>query len=275
MKRHLLTLSTRQLAIAGLLIFITLIVMAGPSPAEDDPATTDLAAQDLAAYTSSKHPGKWDKQVTEGIQAFHDEDYDLALKLHDKAFNMGCKSPIVLFQLALIHEDKESFHSALEFYKMAKKEFGSANKEHRYALTFDENYARALFLSGKPEEAMPILIKVSKKTKSFWLLKMLGMMAYDKGDTLNATAYFERAVRLPAATTPELIYIYGLLAKMFLEKGEQDGALRYYSKVLELDPQNSAAKTYLDGINKTYIRKNTAPAGLSEEQLKEFKEMVE
>jgi tetratricopeptide (TPR) repeat protein len=232
----------------------------------------DLAQTDLSAYKSSKHTGKWDKQVTEGIQAFHDEDYDLTLKLHDKAFNLGCKSPIVLFQLALIHEDKESYHSALEFYKLAKKEFASANKDHRYALTFDENYARALFLSGKPEEAMPLLQKSAKKSKSFWLLKMLGMMAYDKGDTLNATAYFERAVRLPAATQSELVYIYGLLAKMFLEKGEQDGAIRYYNKVLELDPQNSAAKTYVDGLNKIYQRKTP---GLSEEQLKEFKEMVE
>ena len=160
---------------------------------------------------------------------------------------MGCESPIILFQLALINESKGSYYSAIEYYQMAKKGFRSSHKSHRYHKTFNENYGRALYFSGKKAEALPLLKKAAKRSKSYWLLKLMGMMAYEDGDTLNAVSYLERAVRIPSSdvTTAELVYIYTLLGKLFLHKGEAGGAYRYYLKALELDPDNAEAKRYV------------------------------
>lgn len=260
----------------SLVIFIQLAVITCfsvnfPLRAEEpEQANQILFNEDLAAYQGSKYASsKWDAHAKAGLEAFHTGNYDVAQNNLYKAFNSGCESPIVLFQLALINEYQKSFYSALEFYQMAKKGFESSNKNHRYNLEFYENYGRALYYSGKIAESLPILAKAGKSTKSFWLLKLLGMIAYEQGDTLNATSYFERAVRIQSSdvTREELIYIYGLLAKLFLVKGETDGAYRYYVKVLELDPNNRDAREYTKKINNSYQKDSTYKIL---EQLKEF-----
>lgn len=210
---------------------------------------------DYNAYLNSRYSNSnWNAYVREGMKAFHEGQFDIAQRNLYKAFNMGCESPLVLFQMALISEYQKSFYSALEYYQMAKANFKKANKGHRYHREFNENYGRALYYSGKVDQALPILKKAAKRTKSFWLLKMVGMLAFEKGDTLTATSYFERAVRIRSSevTKEELVYIYTLLGRMFANRGERDGALRNYSKVLELDPENGEARKFVSGIRKTY-----------------------
>jgi len=217
--------------------------------------TNALANVDYSAYKRSRYAKEsWNQTVKTGFEAFHSENYDVAQTSLYKAFNAGCESPILLFMLALLAERNQAYYSSLEYYKMAQQGFKKANKSHRYANTFEENYGRALLNSGKQSEAIAILKKASKKTKSFWLLKLLGMLAYEGGDTLNAVSYFERAVRVrsPDVTKGELVYIYTLLGKLFLSRGEQDGAHRYYQKALELDPNNAEAKQFMVQIERAY-----------------------
>lgn len=219
------------------------------------PILANTAEQDFKAYQDTKfHNKKWDRYVKEGMSAFHNEEYDIAHKSLYKAFNLGCESPLVLFQLALINEYKESFYSALEYYQQAKKQFKHANRNHRYNKTFNENYGRALYYNGKIDQALPLLKKAAKRTKSFWLLKLIGMLAYEKGDTLSATSYFERAVRIKSndVTPAELVYIYRLLGKLYLAKGQTDGALRYYNMVLKLNPNDKEASNIVNNVKRQY-----------------------
>jgi tetratricopeptide (TPR) repeat protein len=216
------------------------------------------AAEDYQAYAKTRYASSsWNRFVKEGIEGFHAGNYDIAHNTLYKAFNKGCESPIVIFMLALLSEYKKSYYSAIDYYKMAAKGFKKANKNHRYRKTYNENYGRALYYSGKKQEALPILRKAAKKSKSYWLLKLLGMLAYEQGDTLNALSYLERAVRVRSTdvTKEELIYVYTLLGNLFLHKGEQDGAHRYYQKVIELDPNNPKAKKFMGIIEKTYRNK--------------------
>lgn len=214
-----------------------------------------LAESDYQSYSSTKFASsEWNTLVQEGMKAFHSGDYDVAQFSLYKAFNKGCQSPIVLFMLALINEYKESYYSSLDFYKMAQKNFKKANKDHRYNKEFLENYGRAMYFSGKKKEALPLLKKAGKRSKSFWLLKLLGMLAYEDGDALNAMSYFERAVRVKDSdvTKAELVDIYSKLGKLFLYQGQKSGALRYYNQVLAIDPNNQEAKHFVNQINKEY-----------------------
>lgn len=247
-------LGLQMIKIIGLILMMAVIL---PKSAFASP---ELAAEDYQSYKDTKYSsGKWDEFVKKGIESFHGGDYESAQGLLYKAFNLGCESPIVLFQLALISEKKQSYYSALEYYQMAKKGFTKANQKHRYNLSFNENYGRTLYFSGKKDEAIPLLKNAAKKTKSYWLLKLVGLMAYESGDTLNAVSYFERAVRVqdPALTTGELVFVYTLLARLFLQKGEADGAYRYYKKVLEMDPGNGEAKKQTANIESHYEKKTT------------------
>lgn len=214
-----------------------------------------LAEADYQAYlSSSHHSAKWDRHVKEGMMAFHAEDYDLAQQELYKAFNLGCESPLVLFQLALLSEYKKTYYSAIEYYQMAGQKFKHANQNHRYNATFTENYGRALYLSGKKDQAIPLLFQAAKRSNSYWLLKLVGMISYERGDSLNALSYFERAVRVksPDVSNAELIYMYTLLARLFGNKSEFDGAQRYYRKVIELDPTNEEANNFVNGIRKQH-----------------------
>lgn len=214
-----------------------------------------LANSDYAAYQSSRYAGEsWNQLVKTGIEAFHSDNYDVAQNALYKAFNLGCESPIVLFMLALIAEYNKANYSALEYYHMAEQGFKKDNQDHRFAQQFEENYGRALLSSGRREEALALLRSAGAKSQSFWLLKLLGMIAYEEGDTLNAVSYFERAARIqsPEVTKGELASIYTLLGRLFLYKGEKDGAYRYYQKALELDPTNHEAKDYLIKIERSY-----------------------
>lgn len=236
-----------------LLVFLGLISAAG-SPV----AQTNLAEQDYQDYLSSRYSSaNWNAFVQEGMEAFHNEKYDIAQKSLYKAFNAGCESPVVLFMLALISEYQESFYSAIEYYQMAEKGFKKANRDHRFNQTFAENYGRALYHSGKKDEALPLLKHASKKTQSYWLLKLLGMLAYEQGDSQNALSYFERAIRVktPDVTQTELVYIYTLLGRLFLQTGEQEGAMRSYMKVLELDPANAEAQQFKKALDRQYQQK--------------------
>ncbi|MBU0507110.1 MAG: tetratricopeptide repeat protein [bacterium] len=244
----------KQVKIYLLIIICFLVFFTFYSP----PVHAATAAEDYQAYVKTRYASsEWNNFVKEGMESFHASNYDIAHNTLYKAFNKGCESPVVIFMLALLSEYKQSYYSALDYYKMAAKGFKKANKDHRYNKTFDENYGRALYYSGKTQEALPVLRKAAKTSKSYWLLKLLGMLAYEQGDTLNALSYLERAVRVRSTdvTKEELIYVYTLLGKLFLHKGEQDGAHRYYQKVIELDPNNPDAKKFMGIIEKTYRNK--------------------
>ncbi len=101
--------SPTRLFIMQLIKIIVLILMTQTAF-----ASAELAAEDYESYKESKYSaGKWDELVKKGIESFHGGDYESAQGVLYKAFNMGCESPIVLFQLALISEKKQSYYSSL------------------------------------------------------------------------------------------------------------------------------------------------------------------
>ncbi len=218
-----------------------------------------LANSDYQAYKSSPYASSnWDDLVKSGFEAYHSGAFDIAQPNLYKAFNKGCESPIVLFMLALINEYNKSFYSSLEFYQMAQQGFKKANTGHRFNETFYENYGRALYYSGKKDEALPILKQAAKNSKSYWLFKLLGLLAYESGDAPTALSYLERAVRInsPDVTREELVSVYLILAKLFTYQKEEEGALRYYQKVLEVDPNNAEANQFLSGAKKQMDQQN-------------------
>lgn len=218
-----------------------------------DPDAAAMAEADFNAYKKSRYAsGKYNDLVKEGIAAYHLGNLEGAHQNLFKAFNLGCESPIVAFMLALVSEASGSYYSAIDFYQLARKGFDVANQDHRFNAMYFENYGRALYYSGRIEQARPVLNKAAKKTKSFWLLKLMGLLAVEKGDTLNAVAYFERAVRINSTdvTKAELVDIYINLARLFTSQNEPEGAKRYYYQVNQLDPSNAEASRYLGSSQK-------------------------
>ena len=235
-----------------LMIFLTLfagiLLPLFGALAETDDNQGDYADYKKSPYT---HPS-WDTFVEEGFKAFANGDMVSAVEFLKKTMSLGCQSPLVYFKLALIYESQHSYYSSLQYYELARDEFLKNPTKHRYKEQFEENYGRALYMSGDEEKALPILERAGRKSQNFWILRLLGQRAMNAGDLLKATGYYEQASQLndPALTSQELVNMYTELARGYQAQNENSATQRYYEKILSIDPSNREAKDYMDRIKK-------------------------
>lgn len=222
--------------------------LSGPAFAQAGSPLASYAAEDYKDYKKSPFVSpEWDSFVQEGFQALDRQDAENTIEFLRKAVGLGCQSPLVYFKLGLSYEALGSYYSAVQYYELAKGQFVKSNIDHRYNRTFDENYGRALYLMGQKEKALPILEKGAKSSESFWVLKLLGDVAFSKEDLPTAVAYYERALKSndPDLTSESRLDLALTLARTYAKQNLTDGAKRYYEKVLELDPANREARDYL------------------------------
>lgn len=226
----------RILWILGLLILVSL------------PSHAGEAGPDYEAYVASPRSNpKWDPLVKEGFERLTQRDFTSSLEFLKKAINLGCESPIVFFKLGLAYEATGSYYPAVQHYELAKKQFQTTNQNHEYNGLTDESIGRALYLMGDKKKAIIILKSIAQKTNRAWILKLLGTEALEIGDHLNATSYFERLFKFEdqALSPPERLNIYTQLARIYRNKKESAGAIRYYNEAIKIDPQNVEANAYL------------------------------
>lgn len=219
------------------------------SYSQEKSSTTKQAAEDYEAYKNSPFSAReWDPLVKEGFEAMDREDMQTSIEFLRKAANLGCQSPIVFFKLALGYESQGSYYSAIQYYELALGTFKTANKEHRYWKSFDENYGRALYMMGETNKAIPILEKAASSSTTPWVLKLLGQHYLSQKDQLKATAYFERLMQAEdhGLTVEEQLQINIDLARLYVAQNEEEAAKRYYERVLQLDPNNREARDFVN-----------------------------
>ncbi len=229
--------------------FIVLILLFGLTK-------PSFSAEDFTAYKNSTYSKPvFDSFVEEGFNAFDRQDTASAIDFLKKATGSGCTSPIVYFKLALSFEAQGSYYSAIQYYELARDQFALSKEPHRYRDEFDENYGRALYMMGQISKAMPLLEKSAKTTKNFWIFNLLAQEALQQGDYLKAINYLEQGLNLndPNLTVADRVHFYTQIARIYANKNQESGAMTYYSKVTELDPQNQEAKRYLANNKKFEI----------------------
>lgn len=76
--------------------------------------------------------------------------------------------------------------------------------------------------------------------------KNLGDQAYRRGDEMGARAHYERAVKLDADLGDD---IYLKLGRIALNEADKDLAIIFFQRSLELNPQNSDARSHLEDLS--------------------------
>lgn len=189
----------------------------------------------------------WDSFVLDGFKKMDADDQAQALESFKKSISLGCQSPLVLFSMALIYEANGSYYSAMQFYDSSLENFKKANQDHRYYKTFKENYARALYMMGQKDKAIPLLIEASKTSNEPWVFKLLGSMAMDQQDFEVACSYFERYLGLSGneISATERVELYTQMARISHNSGKDDKATDYYNRIVSIDPTNQEAQGFL------------------------------
>lgn len=241
----------------GFYLFLILSFLPGNfslySHADESKKLTTLAHQDFVDYKKSSFANPaYDPFVEEGFLALDRQDTTSSIEFLKKAVSEGCQSPLVYFKLALGYEAQGSYYSSLQYYELAGEQFKKSGAPHRYKTEFDQNYGRALYLSGEVDKAIPILEMSAKKTNSYWVIKLLGQIAFSKGDHDLGKTYYERALALndPSMTAEEEINILLQLARACLKEGKTAQARKNYEKILQIAPSHEEAKSYLSGTKK-------------------------
>ncbi|OGQ06722.1 MAG: hypothetical protein A3G32_05725 [Deltaproteobacteria bacterium RIFCSPLOWO2_12_FULL_40_28] len=237
----------------ALLSLLTLLFLA-ILPSDTVWADTSYARQDYEAYQKSPfHSTAWDESVREGFENFDREDLTSTIEFLKRATAAGCESPLVYFKLALSFEGLGSYYSASQHYQMAKQQFKKANKTHRYAISYEENYGRLLWSMGETNKALEVLDRSTRKNAAPWVLKLLGNYYINQGEHLKATSYLERLMRMNnnELSVEEYIDINLKLARLYLSQGQDEAAQRYYQRILEVDPNHAEARHFAPKKDKT------------------------
>jgi len=194
---------------------------------------------------------KWNEFVKSGLIAFDSGNLGSAEMFLQRAIARGCKDFLVYAKVGLYYEVKSNYKKALDYFKKAEA-LRSQYPKHGLSVLFDEMMGRALFVSGQADAAEPYLEKAAKND-SFMAVYLLGQLAGERGKPEESITLFSRALSMkrPEGTPKTIdILIMQELGKAYFTLKKYDESNVWWSKILELDPQNAVAQSYKGNIER-------------------------
>ncbi|MBI4126707.1 MAG: DUF3808 domain-containing protein [Deltaproteobacteria bacterium] len=198
---------------------------------------------------SGEHSAKWDDLVKSGFESYDGGHMATAMIFFRKAFDSGCRDPLVLTKLGLSVEAKNDFERAASYFIEAARRFPFVYPSHPDAVHINEHAGRALYQLGRFNEAVPYLESaLQKDPENFMLLFMTAQILRSQKKVDEAMARFQKALTLPppkGVNQPQLA-IYRELTALAFETGDYDGCLKYADQLLTLNPNDSIALSFRD-----------------------------
>ncbi len=231
-------------------IFITCLLCLTLPPR---PAWSETKSEDYQFYRKHGHHSKaWDEYVEQGFAAYDRQDCNEAAKYLKEAISRQAQDALVYFKLAVCSELMDSPYTAMQYYQLAQEKLQTLPAVHHYQKDIFENYGRALFKSGKEEEAMPYLTRAAVVgTPSFALYYMVGSLFGKKNDWNAAVEYFQKALTQDTTQIePKLLsQVYYEVAKVYFEAKDYQQTSTMIDKALQLDPTNENAVKLKRSVN--------------------------
>jgi tetratricopeptide (TPR) repeat protein len=127
----------------------------------------------------------------------------------------------------------------------AREELAQAYEKKPDSLDYAVGYARALQLTKEPGKARSILLPFEAKgAANFDLYEILGKTCRDTGDFDKAIEWFQKALPLKG----NLLDILNPLGECYLNKGDKEGALKAWTRSLQIDPNQADIKKLIEKI---------------------------
>lgn len=216
-----------------------------------------LFADDVQDFMTRGHRSpKWTPLVKEGLQAFENDDLDMAANFFKRAMEKGCKDGLVYFKLGLYNEYKGKPLRAKEYFQLAKKHLPKRYPRTEPTKTVNEHLGRVLMSLGDiPGAKGEFTSGLTKYGPNFSLLFLLGSIARQEGDTGRVIEYYTKALKYPPpdGTNPQEILITVLIeiGKAHYDRGEYDKSSAIWQQVLARMPDHPIARQYMTSIQRS------------------------
>ena len=123
-----------------------------------------IEVSDYKLYLASGHRSKdWDELIESGFQSFGGDHFSTALIFLKRAYQKGCRDPLLLYRLGITHESSGKLDESIDYYREARNNFPKYYPHHPLREDIDLHLGRVLFRREKSEEAFPLLENALRK----------------------------------------------------------------------------------------------------------------
>ncbi|MBT3181829.1 MAG: hypothetical protein HN337_04875 [Deltaproteobacteria bacterium] len=217
------------------------------------PPLTATTKSDYSQYWKVGHKsGKWNQFIKPGFETFDNGNMATSAIFLQKAYDKGCRDPLVLFRLAIIKESRKEYDEAAKLIMDADRGLEERYSSHPITKAIHKHAARALFTANKNSEALPHLTEALKyEPDDFMLLFMAGQVLHQMGEAGKALVPLEKALTVTPPEGNALDAARSLLHELIIvtyEVGNADACAGYVDKMLTLDPADPLANKYKNKV---------------------------
>lgn len=250
---------------------IALISLATHAQEKTAPLPSPTTKDDYNLYLKSGHKDKaWNEWIKPGFESFDEGNYATASIFLKKAYDAGCRDPMVLFRLGIYSETRGEIKQAAGYLDEAAKGVKQRYPDHPLLKAINRHAGRALYKADSYDKAMPYLLEALKyEPDDFMLLLMAGQIERMHDKKTQARALFERAyaAKAPEGVKPDpKTTVLGELIILTFDLKDYEACQKYIDEALKLDPKHKVAKAYNSKLQRQRIR---------EKELEIIKKMTE
>ncbi|OQA58579.1 MAG: Tetratricopeptide repeat protein [bacterium ADurb.Bin270] len=217
------------------------------------PASTEinpLTQKDYSWYLKSgdKSP-KWNEFIEPAFQSFDSGNFATAGIFLQRAYDAGCRDPLILFRLALIKESREGYIEAANMYLEAAKGVEKRYPGHPISRGIHKHVGRSLYKVDRPAEALPFITEALRHSPNdFMMLLMAGQILRSIGENDKARIALEKALTVERpAGSDGLDSIRPVLHELILATFALQNVgmcSKYVEQMTSLDPSDQVASIY-------------------------------
>jgi tetratricopeptide (TPR) repeat protein len=222
-------------------------------------APVPITPGDYELYLKSGDRSKeWDDWIKPAFESFDSGNYATAAIFLSRAYEKGCRDPMVLFRLGIYEESKGRAKEAAEMLKIAAAGAKKRYPKHQLASAIHRHAGRALYKVDDYKGALPHLKEaLTFEPNDFMLLLMTGQIERMEGRKEKARGYFELALGapMPANVKPDpKTTVLGELIVITYDLKDYDACDKYIKMALERDPKDKVANKYKGLVGRARFR---------------------
>jgi tetratricopeptide (TPR) repeat protein len=222
-------------------------------------APVPITPEDYEIYLQKGDRNKsWDEWIKPGFESFDLENYATAAIFLRRAYEKGCRDPMVLFRLGIYEESRGKAKEAAEMLKIAAAGAARRYPKHPLATAIHRHAGRALYKIDDYKGALPHLKEaLTYEPNDFMLLLMTGQIERMEGRKEKSRGYFELALesQMPAGLKPDpKSTVLGELIVLTYDLKDYDACDKYVKMALEHNPKDKVANKYKGLVGRARFR---------------------
>jgi len=234
-------------------------IIQGPPPTaseKEKPAEVADTKRDIKAYKKNGHRSEsWNELIAPAFESFDSGNFATALVFMQKAYDAGCRDPLLLFRLALYMETRGALVKAAEVMKITAEKMPKQYPGHPLTPEIDAHAARTLYKVNRTDDA---LIHINKALlndpNDFMLLFMGGQILRQKKENGKALLLLIKANSLPIPHEMDKIFtkktLLNELVAITYELDEYESSAAYIDEVMKIAPNDPTARRYMQLITR-------------------------